>query len=237
MVWRLRKSVIGLLALSGLALGLGAVFSAQMGTTAALSTLAGRKVIIDPGHGGKDPGAVGYGGREDHVVLAICRDLKQDLTRSGLTVILTRNSHVDLLNGQGGTKKLELAKRIEMVNASGADAFLSIHANAGTSSAWRGAQVFVDQKASPASKTLGQKIQEALQREVGTTRKLNQGINHYLLKNSTIPAATVEVGFMTNPQESRLLQSAAYQRRLALAITHGVLDYFGTPVAGRRGGG
>lgn len=221
----------------GLVLGLGALFSTEMRTTVTLASLSGRHVVLDPGHGGRDPGAVGSGGREDRVVLAICKYLKADLVQSGVAVVLTRNGHTDLLNGRGGTKKLELSKRVDMANSSGADVFLSIHANAGVSSAWHGAQVFVDGKATPESKSLGLKIQEALRQEVGTGRDLNQGINHYLLKKSTIPAATVEVGFMSNPKEARLLQTTAYQQRLAKAIYRGLLAYFGSAPPARRGGG
>lgn len=229
--------MLWLLALWGLVLGLGALFSSEMRTTVTLAGLSGRTVILDPGHGGRDPGAVGHGGREDRVVLAICQDLKSNLAQAGVTVLLTRNGNSDLLFGRKGTKKLELSRRVEMVNKSGADVFLSIHANAGTSSAWHGAQVFIDQKATPESKNLGLQIQEALRQEVGTKRALNWGINHYLLKKATIPVATVEVGFMSNPKEARLLQTDAYQKRLAKAIYRGLLAYFASVPPALRGSG
>lgn len=197
----------------------------------ASSSIQGKFIVIDPGHGGMDPGSVGSKGvLEKDVVLEVALRLAELLEDSGAHVILTRDSDTDLSNlSEGGfsTRKLaDLTKRIEIINASGADVALTIHANATPSSRWYGGQVFYIQDQEN-SKKLAEAIQRELKEITGQThRETNTNINQKLLKESIIPMVNVEVGFLSNQREEELLSSPSYQDKLAWAIFVGLLRYF-----------
>lgn len=191
-----------------------------------------RVVVVDAGHGGPDGGATGVGGVvEEHVTLAVAKHLGQLLSAAGFQVIYTRAGDHDL-SGLGPEAKLRTRKRQDLIervrvgNGSGAAAFLSIHANMFPSSRWSGAQTFYDRDGHPDSRRLAESVQAELVALLGTDREANFRIDQYLLKNLSIPAATVEVGFLSNPEEARRLQDEEYQRRVAWAVFVGFVKYW-----------
>lgn len=195
--------------------------SAEAGAEAAEAlafarSLAGLRVVLDPGHGGRDPGATGPGGvAEAELNLELARALGSFLTAAGATVLYTRT-------GAEGGDLLARAAWIEEVRP---DVVVSLHCNATTSPAWRGAQTFFDGPPGPrreASRALAREIQHALRAFTPTRRFANSGIAHYILERSPAPAVTVEAGFLTNPDEARLLMDETYRRRLAFAVFLGL---------------
>lgn len=198
------------------------------GQQTALSGLIGRTVVLDPGHGADDPGAQANGVSEKDVDLAIARYLQNDLVQVGVRVLMTRHLDTDAFGDyqRKHVNRQELQKRVDMANASHADVFLSIHANSYPMASLHGAQIFVDKTSPQASRELARSLQKAFSELTPTTRSVNQGINHYLLKHVKIPSATVEVGFLSNPKEATLLATSAYQKKVAYALFLGLVRYF-----------
>ncbi|WP_108024920.1 N-acetylmuramoyl-L-alanine amidase CwlD [Melghirimyces profundicolus] len=190
--------------------------------------LAGKVIVLDAGHGGPDGGAQSADGlHEKEVTLKIAWLLRDYLQESGALVLMTREEDRDLADeGARRRKAQDLIRRARMVKDSGADAFISIHLNAIPSPRWFGAQTFY-YPTLEANKKLAESIQSELIRNLGnTTRQARHSGEVYILKASPIPAALVEVGFLSNPQEAGLLATEAYQKKLAAAIYHGILRYY-----------
>ena len=174
-------------------------------------------VVIDPGHGGPDPGAVGIGGlREAEVVLDVSKRVKNLLSEKGVNVRMTRNNEV----------YLDLPPRVSIANRIDADIFVSIHANASRGkrrdingletfyySGWRG-------------RLLAKKIQkQILKVSPGSPdRGVRQG-RFFVIKNTKMPAVLVEIGFLTGRLDARRLEKSIHRERLAYAITKGILEY------------
>jgi len=188
----------------------------------------GRVVVIDPGHGGRDPGVTVGDLKEKDIVLDISLRLRELLCAAGATVVMTREEDKDLSNEgnfEYGTKKRrDMLNRCEIINGAGADLFVSIHANAFPSGRWYGAQVFYEGSSAEGAK-LARFIQDELRRQTDTKRNASDKVNHFLLKHSNIPSATVEVGFLSNPKEASLLASEEYRQKLAWVIFCGLARY------------
>jgi len=196
-------------------------------------SLLNRVVVIDPGHGGPDGGCSGPGGTlEKEIVLLVGLQLQDFFRQAGFNVVMTRTDDSDLSGLDSGSlrtrKKLDLVARAELINASGADVALSIHANAITSSRWYGAQTFYSSgnRWAEQNERLATTIQAELRRLTGnTSRVASDRIAQYILDNADLPAVNVEIGFLSNPREEQLLRSEAYRRRVAWAIFVGTARY------------
>ncbi len=174
-------------------------------------------VVLDPGHGGPDPGAIGIGGlRESEVVLDVSKRIKNLLSEKGVNVRMTRTNEVDL----------DLPPRVSLANRIDADIFVSIHANASRGkrrdingletfyySGWRG-------------RLLAKKIQkQILKVSPGSPdRGVRQG-RFFVIKNTDMPAVLVEIGFLTGRLDARRLEKSIHRKRIAYAITKGILEY------------
>ena len=176
-------------------------------------------VVIDPGHGGPDPGAVGIGGlRETDVVLDVSLQVARLLQDRGVRVFLTRTTEVDV----------DLPPRVSLANSSGADAFLSIHANALTMERpdVNGIETFFFQ--SPLSRALASAVQaEVLSVSPGSPDRGVKPGRFFVIRRTVMPSALVETGFVTGELDSPRLATAAHRQQLALAIARGILNYLG----------
>lgn len=196
----------------------------------ALSAGSGKvTVVIDPGHGGRDPGKVGIVDEveEKGINLAISLFLKDYLEEQGINVILTRESDVGLYSESASNKKREdLNNRLEIINSSKVDFAVGIHQNSFTQSQYKGAQVFYYQGSEE-----GIKLAKALQSQLiegldpSNTRTIKANTNYYLLENSSVPMVIVEAGFLSNPEECALLSDAEYQKKVAENIGIGIMNY------------
>ncbi len=186
---------------------------------------ADRKVIIiDAGHGGWDPGKTGTAGEnEKDINLKIALKLQQYLEQSGAVVLITRGDDTAL----GSKKKEDMKNRKEIVNESEGDILISIHQNAFPKPSAKGGQVFYH-NGSEAGKRLAELIQAKLKEEVDpmNTRAAKANTDYYILKNTSIPSAIVECGFLSNMEEEQKLNTDEYQEKVAWAIYLGILDYF-----------
>ena len=174
-------------------------------------------VVIDPGHGGPDPGAVGPKGlKESDVVLDVSRQVSSILSVKGVKVLMTRKYQTDL----------DLQPRVTLANKANADAFISIHANAtrGYRSDVNGIETYYY------SGYQGLRLAKSLQEEVlkvsrnSPDRGVRRG-RFYVIRKTNMPAALVEIGFLTGSLDSKMLMQADHRKNLAFAISKGILNY------------
>lgn len=193
--------------------------------TAAITSTAMPRFIIDPGHGGEDGGCVGTDGTlEKDINLVISLMLADILRLSGCDVIMTRTEDVLLYDRSGdyhGQKKIQdLAARLECAREYPDAFFVSIHMNSYPSQKECGLQVWYSGN-DPRSETLATEIQSAARELLmpQNTRKTKlAGSGIYLLNRAVTPAVLVECGFLSNRDECALLCDAEYQKKLALTI-------------------
>ncbi|RLL39950.1 N-acetylmuramoyl-L-alanine amidase CwlD [Oceanobacillus piezotolerans] len=192
--------------------------------------LSGKTIVLDPGHGGPDGGAVGADGTlEKGIALSVSKMLQEYLQQAGAQVFLTREEDKDLAaestDGLSRRKAEDIRNRLEFVKEKDADFFLSIHLNALPSTKWRGAQSFYYPKLDE-SKHLATMIQSEIIRNLENTKREALALNGmYLLKHAEVPGALVEIGFLSNVDERELLKDKQYQERMAASIYEGVLRY------------
>ena len=174
-------------------------------------------IVIDPGHGGPDPGAVGIGGlRETDVVLDVSLQVAALLRARGVEVLLTRTADVDV----------DLPPRVSLANRSAANAFISIHANALSMRRQdvNGIETFFfsDPRSGRLAGYLQQQIMDVSR---GTPNRGVRRGRFFVIRRTVMPAALVEVGFVTGAIDAPRLARAEHRRRLALALATGILNY------------
>ncbi len=183
------------------------------------------RIVADPGHGGRDSGAVGPSGvQEKVVVLPVAKKLADILAAAGAQVRMTRTDD----------SEPSLAQRAAISNSFSADLFISIHANAYSSPTAKGVEVWTC-KGQTAADPLAECIANSLQvtfpglvfRADMSDGDQDKEANYYVLRYTNAPAVLVELAFITNPVEEELLNSADYQEKAAWAIAEGIAKYTG----------
>jgi len=214
-----------------------AIYSLNMNvdsqTAAAAKTTDKKTVIVDAGHGGEDPGKISnYSGlKEKDLNLKIAFKVKELLEKDNYNVIMTREED-KLVYKEGTTdiyyKRLQdLTRRKEIMDNSGADIVVSIHANSFPESQYYGAQTFYPAD-SPESKKLAECIQKSFRENVDKNNKREPQLKPPIVitKNLKTPTTIVECGFLSNPEEERKLATDEYQSLIAEAIKKGIDSYF-----------
>jgi N-acetylmuramoyl-L-alanine amidase len=170
-------------------------------------------VMIDPGHGGKDSGAVGIGGlQEKDIILPISQRVAAILERQGIHAILTRTSDYFV----------DLAPRVEMAKQDHADLFVSIHANSiDNRPDVNGLETYYFDSGNRLAQTIHNSILQSLDIKDRGVRRAR----FYVLRNNPMPAVLVEVGFVTGVQDAPRLSTANYEDQMAQAIANGILQY------------
>ncbi|MCP8617997.1 N-acetylmuramoyl-L-alanine amidase CwlD [Salirhabdus salicampi] len=192
--------------------------------------LSGKIVVIDPGHGGVDGGAVGSDETlEKDVALSTAEHLRNYLQQAGALVYMTRETDRDLAaedtKGLSKRKVEDIRKRVQLIKDKDPDFFVSIHLNAIPSKKWSGAQTFYN-PALKESEHLAKFIQSEIRRNLKNTDRKAMALNNiYLLKHSGKPGALVEIGFLSNPHERDLLKTDEYQLKMAGSIYEGILRF------------
>lgn len=240
-VWTPRAWLVTTAAIGAVVVMLLVLARAAVRVSAPLSdAVCGKVIVIDPGHGGDDCGARGRSGlAEKDVVLDIGRHLAGLFNRVAVYTVMTRDDDEDLA-GDGSLdpmrrKRLDLESRVDLGARSGADLYISVHANSFPEPVWSGAQTFYHGK-SEESKALAQAIQKELVARLGPNlRRAKPGDDYFVLRKSKMPAVIVEVGFLSNPREESLLAQPDYRRRVAEAIFHGTVNYLVESYKRRRG--
>lgn len=170
------------------------------------------KIVIDAGHGGKDPGAIGPNGlQEKDVNLAVAITAAAILQNAGIKTKLTRDRDIFV----------ELQDRCQIANSFGADYFVSIHCNSFTSPTAHGIETYC-YKFGGKGEALAKAIQNELIAVTALTSRGVKAANFAVLRETKMPAVLVEMAFISNPEEEKLLASTEFQDKCALAIAKGI---------------
>ena len=173
-------------------------------------------VVLDPGHGGKDPGAMVGEAMEKDITLAVALLVQEQLEGEGISVIMTRKEDV----------YPNLTERADLANQNEADLYISIHVNAlENNDSYAGIYTFYHPD-KPSDKALAKAIQAAVTSASGGIDRGVESEDYAVLRNTEMSAVLIETGFMSCPEELNKLQDAEYQKLLAQGIAQGILDYF-----------
>jgi N-acetylmuramoyl-L-alanine amidase len=178
---------------------------------------SGPTVVIDAGHGGKDPGTCSRAGLlEKDVNLAIARDVAAELRRQGVSVVLTRDR--DVFVG--------LDNRAEIANRCGAGLLVSLHCDFNASASLTGFSVLTSRFAAGKALSAGRGIAEDLQAGGASCRAVRQDSRGLrVLELTRSPAVLIEVGFLSNASEAARLNDGACQKKIASSIAEGIVEY------------
>jgi len=194
-------------------------------------------ICLDAGHGGRDPGNRAFGRQEKDLTLKLAAELKGQLERAGFKVVFTRTSD----------RFVELTSRADLARKRGADLFVSLHFNGASSPEARGSEVFSMTPVGAASTNargegagsgsypgnrnnsknllLAYQIQKSLVRTLGCEDRGVRRARFEVLREATMPAALIEAGFLSNPVEGKKVFTEEYRRKMARAITEGIISY------------
>jgi N-acetylmuramoyl-L-alanine amidase len=176
-------------------------------------------VVIDAGHGGKDPGATSiHGDKEKGIVLDVARRVAENLIGHGVDAQLTRSDD----------HFIELEERSALANRLRAELFVSIHADSARNRSAQGFTVYVARQSSRPSQDAADAIARRLQ-AAGAAPRGRREANYRVLVGTTCPAVLVELGYLSNAQEAAMLARPAYRRQLADAIAEAITDYLQRP--------
>lgn len=184
------------------------------------SSVKNRIIILDPGHGGKDPGAVNSGHSEKAIVLKVTNLVKQKLQNAGATVHMTRL----------GDTYPSLEERVSFTRDKLGEIFVSIHVNAATSTSAKGAETYFSISSGDQFEE-DKKLATYINNEIVTNANMNnRGVkeaNYYVTRNMMIPSVLVELGFISNSEDRQKLISDKYVEIYAQSIYNGIVDYYG----------
>ncbi|MBD2693092.1 N-acetylmuramoyl-L-alanine amidase [Anabaena catenula] len=172
-------------------------------------------VIIDPGHGGKDSGAVGIGGiQEKNIILPISKRVAEILQQNGVQAVMTRDSDYFV----------SLPGRVQMAERANADVFVSIHANSAGASrpevSGLETYYYYDNGV-----TLARIVHNRILQSLNVRDRKVRKARFYVLRKSSMPSILVETGFITGQEDAAKLRTSAYQNQMAEAIAQGILQY------------
>ena len=185
-------------------------------------TLKGKVIVIDPGHGGSDTGAIGPTHlAEKNVTLAIARDLRTLLSNEGATILMTRTSDQDVAY-PGASSIDELQARVDIANQANADLFVSIHADSFSDTVHGTTTYYYP----GSNSTLAHLVQDGLVNQLHLSNRGFVPNDYYVLKYTKMPAILTEAAFISNPKEERLLGNRLFNQKIAIGIYTGIKNYF-----------
>lgn len=184
-------------------------------------------VVIDAGHGGTDPGSIGYKTKvhEADLNLKLSKMLQEKLKQAGINVVMTRTDEKAMLEGAGKKWKQEdMRLRKELIKNIRPNMVISIHQNSYTNHSYRGAQVFYD-KTSGISKQIADFIQAEFKKDLNKSIKATSPGDYFMLKCTYAPSVIVECGFLSNAEDEKLLLSEEYQEKIIDCIYRGIINF------------
>ncbi len=184
-------------------------------------------VVVDAGHGGLDPGSIGYKTKvkESEVNLAVAKLLQEKLENIGIRVVMTRSDSGGLYGlSTANYKKRDMQKRREIIENTRPDIVVSVHMNSYIRHNLRGAQVFYD-KTSAVSETLALAIQDQFASKLEESDKGVSIGDYYMLKCTDAASVIAECGFLSNEEDEKLLINSSYQDKVAECIYVGIINF------------
>lgn len=184
-------------------------------------------IVLDAGHGGIDPGSIGYKTKtpESELNLKYTLQLKEKLDKIGITTILTRKTSDGLYGlSTKNYKKRDMQKRKEIIEATNPNLVVSIHMNSFTNHSLRGAQVFYDGK-SDISLLVSKSIQKLFHERLPASKSDVSKGDYFMLKCSSAPAIIAECGFLSNAEDEANLINSEYQEKVINCIFEGIINF------------
>ncbi len=207
-------------------------FAAEEVTPTVVLPVTNKVIVLDPGHGGPDPGAIGKSGIfEKDINLDIVLKLQGFLEQSGCITQLTRaideSIHDKDKNSIRRKKNSDLKNRKNIIDTSQANAYISIHLNSFPEEQYKGVQSFY-----PRDSEDSKRLAKSIQKELKSTLQINDNREAlpigdvYLMKDTKIPSVIVECGFLSNPEEEKNLSTEEYRKKIAWGIYLGIMNFF-----------
>ena len=186
------------------------------------------KIVLDAGHGGRDGGSIGYNGTiEKEINLEYVKLLKDKLVENGYIVELTRKNDDGLYSEFAKNKKTsDMNARFNFIKRVNPNLVISIHMNSFASQSARGPMTYYRAN-DKAGKTCADLIQKSIATYCGARTEQSRVGDYYILNCTYYTAILIECGFISNPEEEKLLNSKKYKREMVDAIFKGILLYFG----------
>ena len=184
-------------------------------------------IVVDPGHGFPDPGSIGRVSKvkEADLNLSVSEVLANKLRKLGINVVLTRTDENGLYGLYSANyKKRDMAKRKDIITETKPNMAVSVHMKSYTNTKLRGAQVFYD-KSSEISRNLALSIQEFFASELPASDKGVSVGDYFMLKCTDAPSVICECGFLSNPEDEKLLLTNEYQEKVANCIYKGIINF------------
>ena len=190
--------------------------------------LKGKIIALDAGHGGSDTGAIGPTGvTEKGVTLRVAKALQKLLQAEGATVLMTRTTDTEVSPKKANASDVEeLQARCDVGNDGNADIFISMHMDSFTNSTPSGTTGYYYTKGSKASQRLAQYVSEGVVTALGTGNRGTKSCNFYVVKHTDMPATLVEMAFISNDKEEKLMNSEAGINRAAEGLLNGLRRFF-----------
>lgn len=178
-------------------------------------------IVIDPGHGGKDPGKVGVNGAlEKDINLQIARKLQKQLESKGFKVVMTRTDDVS-----AESKQEDMKNRVNQINEIMPLITVSIHQNSYSDASVKGAQVFYFEESRESADAANIMQQELKVLDSENVRQSKSDNTFYMLKKTKVPIIIVECGFLSNPEDAEKLVKEDYQEKLSVTICNGIIKW------------
>lgn len=207
--------------------------SRQLTKTMSNKKLQKKIVVIDAGHGGRDPGKIAVNDAlEKDINLMISKKLKKYLELNDILVVMTRESDIGLYKESDSNKKrADLNNRVKIIKNSGAYVAVSIHQNSFPQPQYKGSQVFYYSHSEQGAK-LAKLIQNEIKCFVNTNNKRKEKANdaYFMLKQTNCPTVIVECSFLSNWEDAQLILTEDYQDKIAWAIFMGIMKYINAPL-------
>ena len=246
-----KRRLIGKIVILMLGLAAVVILAANSDTIPVSTPKKGYRVVIDPGHGGSDCGAVGVSGVKEAETARLCRRYyeavarllrqgfpqmreeqtavcsllsqipEEELEALGMEAILTRSDERALAEG----KKADMAARGKIMNGEGVDLVVSVHMNKFTDPSVHGPMAFY-MKGSAEGEKLAKTVIDSITDELGAPRRIANPGDYYVIRESMPVSVLVECGFLSNSGDEALLQQEQHQKKLAHAIARGIFSYF-----------
>ena len=196
--------------------------------SSAASGIDGKRIVLDPGHGGSDTGAIGPTGvTEKSIALRIAKRLKVLLEAEGAEVILTRTEDTEVSPKKAqATDVEELQARCDIANQNAADIFLSIHLDAFSGPEAHGTTGYYYEMGSADSRRLADCIKRGVLRRLGTFDRGTKPCAFYVCRHTDMPATLLETAFVSNPREEQMMNSEEGVENAAQGIAAGIAEYF-----------
>ena len=187
-------------------------------------TLLGKCIYLDAGHGGRDSGAISSTFKEKDMNLLLTKKLEKVLISKGAIVYMTREGDYDLSKSTINKKRDDLYRRVQLINSSNCNLYISMHLNASPSTKWNGIQVFYSSILKE-NKEVAEIITNTMKKNMNNIRDIKKENDYYMYSKLKVKGVLIEAGFISNPNDNYKIRQEKYQNILINNIANGIENY------------